>query len=222
MAKTVLALNGSPRRKGNTAELLGHALRGAADAGASTEIVHLYSLTYKGCISCFSCKRKDREHGKCAMKDDLSPVLERIKDVDAVLFGSPIYFMNITSGMFACLERLFFSNYLYSTEIPTVFPKKLPSAYIYTMNMTEAHVRQFQVKEKLHIMESTTEQHFRVPPLTLWAYDTYQFKDYSLYESSIFSEPAKAAWRREQWPKQCQEAYDIGRALVQWNEPHDK
>ena len=216
--KTVLAINGSPRRKGNTAELLGHALRGAADAGADTETVHLYSLNFKGCISCFACKRKDREHGICAMKDDLSPVLERIKQADAVLFGSPIYFMNITSGLTACLERLFFSNYLYSNEIPTVFPKKLPSAYIYTMNMTEAHVRQYQMKERLRILETSAAQHFRVPARTLWAYDTYQFKDYSLYESSIFSEPAKAAWRKEHWPAQCEEAYGIGKALAEWEE----
>ena len=85
-SRTVLAINGSPRRKGNTAELLGHALRGAADAGADTEIVHLYALDFKGCTSCFVCKRKDREHGICAMKDELSPVLERVKQVDAVLF----------------------------------------------------------------------------------------------------------------------------------------
>ena len=120
--KTVLAINGSPRRKGNTMQLLDEALRGASDMGAQVERVQLYFLDFKGCISCFSCKRKDKEHGICAMKDDLSPVLERIKQVDAVLFGSPIYFMNVTSGLLACLERLFFSNYLYSTEIPTVFP----------------------------------------------------------------------------------------------------
>lgn len=217
-AKTVLAINGSPRRKANTAELLGHALRGAADAGATTDIVHLYSLNFKGCISCFACKRKDREHGICAMKDDLSPVLERIKQVDAVIFGSPIYFMNITSGLTACIERLFFSNYLYSNEIPTVFPKKMPSAYIYTMNMTEEHVRQFRMEERLHIMERIATQHFRIAPLMLWAHNTYQFKDYSLYESSIFSEPEKAAWRREHWPRQCEEAYRIGKALAEWTE----
>ncbi|MCR5813090.1 MAG: flavodoxin family protein [Desulfovibrio sp.] len=127
--KTVLAINGSPRRKGNTAELLTHALRGAKEAGANTEIVHLYTLNFKGCVSCFACKRKDKEHGICALQDDLTPVLERIKEVDAIMFGSPIYFMNISSGLLACLERLFFSHYLYSKEIPTVFPKKMPSAF---------------------------------------------------------------------------------------------
>ena len=77
--------------------------------GADTECIDLYSLNYKGCLSCFYCKRKDKEHGTCIIKDDLAPVLEKVKAADAVLFGSPIYFMNITSGMQAFLERLLFS-----------------------------------------------------------------------------------------------------------------
>jgi len=49
----VLAINGSPRTKCNTATLLNNALEGAASQGAETELVHLYNLTFKGCISCF-------------------------------------------------------------------------------------------------------------------------------------------------------------------------
>lgn len=133
----IMAFNGSPRRNGNTAKLLKEALRGAATAGADTEYVDLYSLNYKGCISCFYCKRKDKDHGTCIVKDDLSPLLTRAKEADALIFGSPIYFMSLTSGMHALLERLFFSNYIYSEEIPSVFGKKIPSAFIYTMNVTE-------------------------------------------------------------------------------------
>lgn len=61
----IMAFNGSPRRNGNTAKLLKEALRGAAASGADTEYVDLYSLSYKGCISCFYCKRKDKDHGTC-------------------------------------------------------------------------------------------------------------------------------------------------------------
>jgi multimeric flavodoxin WrbA len=46
----VLAFNGSPRRKWNTATLLNHALEGAASKGAETELIHLYDLRYKGCV----------------------------------------------------------------------------------------------------------------------------------------------------------------------------
>lgn len=95
----IMAINGSPRRAENTARLLHKALEGAASLGAETEYIDLYPLKYKGCLSCFYCKRKDKEHGVCIVKDDLAPVLERAKQADALLFGSPIYFMNLTSGM---------------------------------------------------------------------------------------------------------------------------
>ena len=83
----IIAINGSPRRNGNTAELLQHALRGAEETGAETELVHLYSLDFKGCLSCFYCKRKDVEHGVCAVKDDLFPVIERVKAADALIWA---------------------------------------------------------------------------------------------------------------------------------------
>ena len=50
----VMAINGSPRKKWNTATLLDKALEGAASQGAETELIHLYDLNYKGCISCFA------------------------------------------------------------------------------------------------------------------------------------------------------------------------
>ncbi len=218
MKKRIIAVNGSPRRNGNTATLLEHALRGAEDQGSETEMIHLYSLNFKGCISCFYCKRKDREHGVCAMKDDLSPVLERIKEADGLLLGSPVYFMNISSGMIAFIERLFFSNYIYSNEIPTVFPKPLPNAFIYTMNMTEALVKQFGLREKFAFHEGSAEHILRKKPQVLYAYNTYQFSDYSKYESSIFNESEKAAYRKGVFPKQCEEAYQMGKSLISTEE----
>lgn len=133
----VIAINGSPRKNGNTITLLKEALKGAESQGAQTQQINLYDLKYKGCVSCFYCKRKDRPHGTCAMRDDLSQLLEKLKAADAVIFGSPIYYDNITSGMTAFLERFLFSNYIYSEDIPTVFPKKLPTGFIYSMNITK-------------------------------------------------------------------------------------
>ena len=90
----VMAFNGSPRKKNwNTVTMLEHALEGARSAGAGTELVHLYDMDFSGCISCFSCKSLDRkEDGVCAVKDDLTPVLERIKEADALIIGTPVYY----------------------------------------------------------------------------------------------------------------------------------
>lgn len=212
--KKLIAVNGSPRRNWNTAQLLQHAMQGAQEAGASAELVNLYALNYKGCTSCFACKVKSRPHGSCAMRDDLSPVLEAVKSADAVIFGSPIYFMNLSAGMLAFLERLLFSNYIYSDEIPTVFPKKLPSAFIYTMNMTEKHFEFFNMKERLGMYETFTTRILRVAPKVLRAYDTVQFKDYSRYESSIFDPEEKFAYREKHFADDCAAAYEIGRDLI--------
>ena len=53
-----------------------------------------------------------------------------------------------------------------------------------------------------------------VKPQVLYAYNTYQFSDYSKFESSIFNEEEKAAYRQKVFPQQCEEAYQIGRSLI--------
>lgn len=212
--KKFIAINGSPRTNGNTAQLLKEAMRGAADAGAETELINLYALNFKGCTSCFYCKLKSKPHGTCAMKDDLTPVLEKLKTADAVVFGAPIYFMNLSAGMVAFIERVFFSNYIYSAEIPTVFPKKLPSAFFLTMNMTQAHYEHFGMAAKLAPYEMFTKNILQVAPKILHAFNTVQFKDYSKYESSIFNPEDKFACREKTFAQTCAEAYEIGRALI--------
>lgn len=102
----VIAINGSPRKKWNTAQLLQQALKGAESVGAETEFINLYDLNYRGCISCFGCKRKEAVPCKCFMKDDLTPVLEKVHSADALLLGSPIYFGDVTGQMRCFLERL--------------------------------------------------------------------------------------------------------------------
>lgn len=72
----VIAINGSPRKKWNTAMLLEHPLNGAESKGAKTELVHLYDLDFKGCTRCFACKLKGgKSYGKCVMNDGLTPIL---------------------------------------------------------------------------------------------------------------------------------------------------
>jgi len=68
----ILAFNGSPRRNGNTETLLDQAIAGAQERGAEVERFDLYTLQFSGCVSCFSCKRLDRERPiVCVVKDDL-------------------------------------------------------------------------------------------------------------------------------------------------------
>ncbi|MDW8802692.1 flavodoxin family protein [Clostridium sp. A1-XYC3] len=206
----LIAINGSPRKNWNTATLLNKALEGAASQGAEIELINLYDLKYRGCISCFACKRKDGQHGKCAMKDDLTNILERLETADAIIFGSPIYYMNITAGMTALLERLLYSHSIYSSEIPTIYPKKIQTGFIYTMNATEKYIEESGYKLSLKPHQDFITRMLGKPVELLYSYDTYQFSNYEKYESSIFSEEAKAKQKSEQFPVDCQKAFDMG------------
>jgi multimeric flavodoxin WrbA len=211
----VMAINGSPRREWNTATLLKQALAGAAAEGARTKLVHLYDLRYRGCVSCFSCKKKGIPHGVCAMRDELSPVLERMQTADVILFGSPIYLMNLSSGMSACMERFLYPGTIYSDAVPSVFPKKIGTGFIYTMNMTEEQVRSYELEQKWEIYHFFTKAVLGIEPKVLYSYDTRQFSDYTQYESSRFSAADKQHRYEEQFPKDCQAARKLGEKLAQ-------
>ncbi|MDO4554502.1 MAG: flavodoxin family protein [Lachnospiraceae bacterium] len=209
-----IAINGSPRRNQNTVTLLDAALKGAASVGAETELIHLYDLQYKGCISCFSCKRKGHTGNGCAMKDELTYVLKKAQEADVLILGSPIYYMNITSGMTAFLERLIFPTMIYSREIPTVFDRILPTGLIYTMNLQKERMEQFGITDNLKPYQNSIGNAFGMAPEILYANNTYQFADYSKYESSMFSEEDKARYKTEQFPKDIEAAYQMGIHLI--------
>ena len=139
---TIIGINGSPRKKWNTATLLTHALEGAASQGADTELVHLYDLDYKGCISCFACKFIDNPHnGRCAVKDGLSPLLNKIEEkADAIILGSPIYFGSMSGEMRSFMERLLFAPLVYARPPRSSFPRKIRTGVIYTMNVPGDYV----------------------------------------------------------------------------------
>jgi multimeric flavodoxin WrbA len=111
----VIAFNGSPRKKWNTTTLLEKALEGAASQGAEAKLIHLYDLDFKGCKSCFGCKIKSgRSYGQCAIKDDLTPILEEVEKTDVLILGSPIYFWAVSGEMKSFMERLMFPYYRYA------------------------------------------------------------------------------------------------------------
>lgn len=205
----VIAINGSPRKNWNTATLLKKALEGANSCGAQTELINLYDLDFKGCISCFSCKRKGGKHGVCAMQDDLTEVLLKVKHADAIIFGSPIYIHNTSSGIRAFLERFLFSHILYNKEPANFFPKKIPAGFIYTMGASESMMNDWGYKDSLAKIES------RIINIIgslekLYSVDAYQFDDYSKYEANIFDVPTRKKIHDEQFPLDCQKAFDMG------------
>lgn len=211
----VYFINGSPRTQWNTGTVLEKAMEGAKSAGAQTERIDLYPLKYKGCVSCFACKRIGGKcYGKCAQKDELAPVLEKLSAADGIIFGTPIYFYNITSGMQAFLERFFFPYLLYSNKSISAYPQKIPSGFIYTMNMTAEEMHAAGVDANIKAGQIFAQKILGMQPQVLYVNNTYQFSDYSKYESSKYSETEKAAYRQAQFPIDCQKAFEMGRKIA--------
>jgi multimeric flavodoxin WrbA len=207
----IIGINGSPRKKWNTATLLTKALEGAASQGADTELVHLYDLAFQGCKSCFACKIIDGpSNGRCALKDDASPILKKIEDeADAIILGTPIYFGAMTGEMRSFLERLLFAPIVYSKPARSLFPRRIKTGIIYTMNATE----EMSSERNYSVMFNSTEAYLRTifgDAETFCCFDTYQFPDYSkvLFE---YMDPAKKAIRRKEvFPDDCRRAFEFG------------
>lgn len=211
----VIAVNGSPRKNWNTAMLLKKALEGAALQGAETELVNLYDCNYKGCISCFACKLKGgASYGRCALNDDLTPILEKIEEADALIVGSPIYFGMVTGETRSFLERLFFQYVLYDGKYTTLVKKKIPTGVIYTMNVPDNYLEQVGYEKTLNATVENVMARVFGESQSLFATDTYQFDDYSKYEASGFNAEEKAKRRKEVFPEDCKKAFDMGSRLA--------
>jgi multimeric flavodoxin WrbA len=210
--KKVIAINGSPRKNANTATLLQKTLDGAMSAGAETEMIHLIDLKYQGCISCFMCKRKNTKYiGACALKDDLSPVLEKAMEADALVLGSPIYIGDVTGLMRSFMERFKFMNISYSNKNYFHRTAKKNGAFIYTMNLPKLQSMLFSY---VYMMNTGALKKFGGYTAQLLSTNTYQFNDYETYDASNFDVRKKEKVKREIFPKDCEKAYRIGIELV--------
>ena len=97
----VLALSLSPRRNGNTEALLKEALAGAQSEGAEVELYSVSGKKIAPCDACDGCSKT----GKCHIKDDMPEVYARMLEADAIIFGTPVYYYNMTAQAKAVIDR---------------------------------------------------------------------------------------------------------------------
>jgi multimeric flavodoxin WrbA len=97
----VLGIYGSPRKRGNTDQLLDKALEGAHAAGAQTSRVYARDLTMSGCVECGGCDRT----GVCVLKDDMQSVYPLMEEADAIILACPIFFYGLTAQAKALVDR---------------------------------------------------------------------------------------------------------------------
>ncbi|MDR1059430.1 MAG: flavodoxin family protein, partial [Treponema sp.] len=183
---TVIAVNGSPRLGWNTHLLVREAMKGAESRGAETELFNLYEHDFKGCVSCFGCKRKGAGLGRCAVRDGLSPILDKIDRCDGLILGSPIYIAEVSAAMRGFLERLTFQYITYRNDGSSFFRGDLKSLFIYTMNVAESAAEKLGYGDKFRFYAERLTQ-LMGPSSYMIAAETLQVWDYDQYEMSMFN-----------------------------------
>ena len=209
--KTIIIIDGGPRKTFNTASMLKKFAEGATSVSDQIDVktIRLYGLDYKGCMSCMACKVKGKATNVCKFKDGLTPVLEEIAQADGLVLGSPNYFGEVTGQMRAFLERLAFPWLSYNDYSLTA-PKRMPVLLIETQNGTETQNNCNGYGSMEYCIAQALGQ-----PEKLTAYNTYQVKNYANYELAGFSEEAKRKYREEHWEEDLQKAFDAGKRMAE-------
>lgn len=103
----VVALNGSPKAKGNTYQAIQLVADELAKAGIETEVLHVGKEEIRGCTACGQCfKNKDE---KCVIQgDQVNEWIQKMKEADGIILGSPVYFSAVSGTMKAFLDRAFY------------------------------------------------------------------------------------------------------------------
>jgi multimeric flavodoxin WrbA len=102
----ILGLSCSPHVQGNTAALMNEALKGAQAEGADVELFSVAGKTIQPCEGCQSCFKT----GECKIKDDMQAVYGKLLESDGIIFGTPVYFWDVTAQAKAIIDRTYALN----------------------------------------------------------------------------------------------------------------
>lgn len=103
----VVVFNGSPNREGNTWQALKMVTAGLEDEGIETEIVHVGNQAIRGCTACYQCVKNKNE--QCVLPgDQVNAWIQKMKQADGIILGSPVHFSAIGGTMKSFLDRAFF------------------------------------------------------------------------------------------------------------------
>lgn len=96
-----IGISGSPRKDGNTDIITRHALKAIEEEGIETELISLAGLDIQPCTACMACSRGET----CSIKDDLMPIYQKMKEADAIIISSPVYYGSATALVRGLMER---------------------------------------------------------------------------------------------------------------------
>lgn len=184
----VLGIYGSPRKNGNTDQLLDKALEGAESVGAQISRIYVRKLKISGCIECGGCD----ETGKCVVNDDMDTVYPLLEEADVIFLASPVFFYGITAQSKALVDR---SQAMWSKRMLEKTPEERKTfdsgqGYLISAGATKG--------ENLFEGSEMTAKYF------------YDAMDMS-YEGGIFFKCLEKKTDVDKNPETLQEAFNLGR-----------
>ena len=144
-------------------------------------------------------------------------MFEKAHEADIILVGTPVYYNHPTGQVRSFLERLLFpiGTYLWEDGKQVVIRDKvIPTGLIYTMNCPEDMMQQWNYPAILSDTGKIMEQIMGYNEL-LYICNTYQFNDYSRYDMNLFDEEDKRIYRDEHFEEDLENAYQLGKHLVE-------
>lgn len=130
----IVAILGSPRGKSNSTALARTILQRAGELGAESREFVLNKLQFRGCQGCETCKTK-LDH--CVVNDDLTPVLEAVKEADAVIMASPNYFGEVSGQFKSFFDRTY--SYLSPDFSSRLKPGK-SSVFVFAQGQSDLNI----------------------------------------------------------------------------------
>lgn len=118
----VCIINGSPRRNGNTAELLKPFRERLLQLGAEIDDIFLKDYKVRPCLGCYACQNVSGEYG-CVQKDDAEAVWMRTGEADLLVLATPIYSWYCTAEMKALMDRHYALNKYYGSGQGQLIPR---------------------------------------------------------------------------------------------------
>ena len=106
----VIAINGSPRKNGNTSYLIQTVFDELKKEGIATEEIIIGLKNFKGCIACKKCWEK--KDGYCAIPDqNFNEIVDKMKAADGIILGSPVYIGDVTGQMKTFMDRIIYLSF---------------------------------------------------------------------------------------------------------------
>jgi multimeric flavodoxin WrbA len=107
MTKRVMIVLGSPRKNGSSAMLAEQAAAGVRACGAEAEMIYLHDITMDPCSACEACQTTT--DADCIIEDELTELLPRLRQADAVLLASPVYWFTFSAQTKIFIDRAFYA-----------------------------------------------------------------------------------------------------------------